>query len=1427
MRTNLPENTYIKINDNYYKIIGPPIGEGGGSIIYPAVRLIYNGHKFVQGNLLFAIKEAFPLSENHLFIRNADDEIVSENDADPEASAYLRAVQQMQLQESLITANIYETGFRLIPILDAVNTASVSHDQGISFHTVNNTYTVMESLAKKGKSLTSYLEEYGKFSLIQTLRTTEQILLALQEVHNAGYLHLDIQAGNILLKGSLDDTSDLATIIDFGSARPRMEDGKTTPITNQMIFCTKGYSAPEIYLHNDGTLRLGPEADFYSIGYLMLYLLNGKKQKHATNIYLPKRKLQSFRCPKHLYPTLQDIFQKALAESPDSRYHSAREMLLDIRNLLSALQPYRGDLADVEYDAFICYKHNPADKAIARALQTWLEHFHVPKSISESSPTAKKKINRVFLDQGELSSGNMNVSIKEALKKSGHLIVLCSKETKNSYWVNLEIDTFLQYHDKSRILAIFTDGDEPSEIFPTQLLNHSKEGNDEVLAADIRSSTRHQSLKKLQRDALLRIAAPIIGTTYDSLKQRRKLYIAQRALAASSFVFLILLGFTSYIYWQSQEVERQYAQSQRNQARYLSKTALEAYESGDKEKSLLLSLGIQPDDPAEGPVVPEQMLSLSTALSCYTVPGSTYYSPAYTTDGSNMEFCEISPDGSYLLSLDQYGNACFINTSDGTQIWSFSAVDLDPHAHSDFRFGIPVSEDTALLFTSGDLFYVNITHKELLYHLEDREFLGGSKEYYSLADHYLATAVNSSLYVYDISTGELIHYVDFNENKNETHLEYEINNITFSPDHSKVYIGFSYSYYNRYYDKNDETKQKKYRKLSEQFFANNTGNGFVCYDLSSRTITRLSDNFARQAIPMDDNYISVMHYEEQSSDVYSIYSDTSGATNVQYWFSIYDLKTNTEIYASTPFTLMGAATGMKYDSQRNILYCWFNEKLYIYDINLQKLITELSFSSPIESVFASFEDTCYIGFYEGYTLRVQYDSEIARLRIAELSEEVLHFFYNPNTDSLIQRTANSIVFSNTVGNPSMLHLNTADIADASYRISSVEYYNTENSSFRCVNLYQTFSSSINGLALYAISSSESTEEAVFSYLTDTSSSCIYSVDIKEKENNIYLSFIEKISDTEVYFYKYNLSTGELLIEEDFSTYDTLDLERGITYGDDMQWMVIQRIPGGCVMFDISGSTATPEHRAILSTFSLSAIEISGDNDYLILLAETSTETCSVYLYNIQDGVCQAPVASYDDNFLIKMKAADTQPIFAVFNGTNILDIYNYSGNHLHEFHLITDNSAYFDYAFFDDSQYLITTDVSNITMWNIEQEQVVMSYTKTEEMSGNLQTLPDSDYFLMNGGGYLENPLSDTGIILYPLTIFYVDEKHQFYPVAIIQNGTCDLSTMEICVNAFSDAISFCHYYNYKELKEMALKELSGRTLTDKERTEYFLTENP
>lgn len=119
--------------------------------------------------------------------------------------------------------------------------------------------------------------------------------------------------------------------------------------------------------------------------------------------------------------------------------------------------------------------------------------------------------------------------------------MICSSETKDSPWVNLEIKTFLEFHDRSRILAVVTEG-EPEDVFQKELLGSDRTA--EVLAADARGETPEQVLRNVKKNVLLKIAAPILGTTYDSLKQRQRNYIIKKYAVIGSLAVLMANAFS-------------------------------------------------------------------------------------------------------------------------------------------------------------------------------------------------------------------------------------------------------------------------------------------------------------------------------------------------------------------------------------------------------------------------------------------------------------------------------------------------------------------------------------------------------------------------------------------------------------------------------------------------------------------------------------------------------------------------------------------------------------------------------------------------------------------------------------------------------------------------------------------------------------------
>lgn len=688
-RKPLPVGVTVEFdNGDVYKIVNDPIGCGGGSILYPAQKqFVQNGILQTDG-IVYVLKECYPISLSHSYTRKESGEVVPVNE-NKEDMRYLQRAQLLQLEEGQISQKIYRTSSRTLPIRSS--SQSVFLDiSGYPKTAVPNTFTVMDSLSEKGRSLSAWIKERRRFSLIESFRIIQQLLFALREVHQSGYLHLDIQDGNVFLRGTLEDKDELVTLIDFGCAR-ELVDGKTNPIRDRVIFSTQGFSAPEILLHNDGNLQLGPEADIYSVGCLLMYLLTGQRANireliaSRTGIYLRSNQLRRIKCPNHLIDTLQRIMAQALAKDPEKRYHSADDMLKDVEDFIIALQPYRTNLSAVKYDAFVCYKHGSIDSAAALTLQRALENYHAPKGVAEK----RKPFGRIFVDEGELSScADFGQQIREALRNSGWLIVICSPDTPQSPWVQQEIDIFLEEHnnDRSKILAVLVGGN-PESSFPPQLRGDAS-GAGEVFAAHALSDTPQAAAKLLKRDALLKIAAPMLGTTYDTLKQRHKIFRLQKITAATACLLMAAIGFGSYamdranvIEKQAIRIEEEYEKALINESLFLTEQAQKRLDNNDPLSAMELVLQALPSEKQVRPVLTEAEFILSESLGVYSTPDSNRYTvTAVGKINTDRDRFYLNETGSHLFVWDSMGG--------GIQVWETITMTLLHEFYPDNEFGI-------------------------------------------------------------------------------------------------------------------------------------------------------------------------------------------------------------------------------------------------------------------------------------------------------------------------------------------------------------------------------------------------------------------------------------------------------------------------------------------------------------------------------------------------------------------------------------------------------------------------------------------------------------------------------------------------------------------------------------------------------------------
>lgn len=344
-----------------------------------------------------------------------------------------------------------------------------------------------------------------------------------------------------------------------------------------------------------------------------------------------------------------------------------------------------------KYTAFISYRHDLTDSAVAKKLHSLIEQYRIPKELRRSDSATP---GLVFRDQEELrASSSLSGEIRRALDNAEFLIVICSENTRHSRWVPQEIAYFLKHHPRDNVLTVLISGD-PEEVFPHQLTHErdpetGQESRIEPLAVDVRSGTIFGIKRKLRRE-LPRLLAPILACDYDALvlrEQRRKLLRFTSFIAAG---LAVTLGFSSMLLAKNNEIEEKNTElAQQKEELAQQKAAVQLRESE------LLTLDAR-DALASG----DLSTAIQKAYSALPKPGEEnrpYYAPAEAAlmeamnifgDGNTSgilrntileqrtsiaDFC-ISRDGTRVATIDAYGETHCFDAENGDLLWKASAV---------------------------------------------------------------------------------------------------------------------------------------------------------------------------------------------------------------------------------------------------------------------------------------------------------------------------------------------------------------------------------------------------------------------------------------------------------------------------------------------------------------------------------------------------------------------------------------------------------------------------------------------------------------------------------------------------------------------------------------------------------------------------------
>ena len=440
-------------------------------------------------------------------------------------------------------------------------------------------------------------------------------------------------------------------------------------------------------------------------------------------------------------------------------------------------------------------------------MQRLLERYAPPVSVTGG----KRKRLRVFRDETELpTSADLNADIKNALKNSRFLIVLCSKTTAHSKWCMQEINYFkvLRGGKTENIVTILTEG-EPSEVFPRELCEETTiftdaDGNEkteiiavEPLAANVSAPTIRESLKKLNRE-FLRIAAPLYGVGFDALYNRNRRRLLRRVVIFSSAAFMFLTAFAVYsgvmilkINSQNAELVKRNRELLIQESRYLSRESAELLDADDRIGAIKTALAAFPHAENDRPWTPQAEFAMTQALYAYQNGGVRI--DRRLGHSSRVVSAALSRDGTRIASADYQNNIYIWDTLTGERVGFFSA-------NTDFySWGYAFGEQNYLYLIAGQkLVCVDAEACKILWETERETFIYypffGNSLIISNDGKIAALISIDGVYFADTANGDIFLSVTLLTGYYDAYENIDANGV-FSTDDEFFYIGASDRYY--------------------------------------------------------------------------------------------------------------------------------------------------------------------------------------------------------------------------------------------------------------------------------------------------------------------------------------------------------------------------------------------------------------------------------------------------------------------------------------------------------------------------------------------------------------------------------------------------------------------------------------------------------
>jgi serine/threonine-protein kinase len=174
----------------------------------------------------------------------------------------------------------------------------------------------------------------GELPVSTALEVATQVAGALAAAHEAGIVHRDIKPENVMLRAD-----GLVKVLDFGIAKytetHREQDQDQVETKPGSVVGTAPYMSPE----QARGLRVDARTDIWSLGAMLYEMVSGRLAFHGESVaetislILGKQPAPLARYANDVPAELERIVTKALTKDRDERYQTARDMLIDLRNL--------------------------------------------------------------------------------------------------------------------------------------------------------------------------------------------------------------------------------------------------------------------------------------------------------------------------------------------------------------------------------------------------------------------------------------------------------------------------------------------------------------------------------------------------------------------------------------------------------------------------------------------------------------------------------------------------------------------------------------------------------------------------------------------------------------------------------------------------------------------------------------------------------------------------------------------------------------------------------------------------------------------------------------------------------------------------------------------------------------------------------------